>query len=268
MENVLEIYPSIASLINACKTRPVNDVFKKESYLSSEYGTKKFTKTESLAEAYDLLENGWQTPLKDFKAVKASAGVSPKRTVKADVIGHAPLVPAAIQGLPNSMLRTRKVMQKVKSVEIVYSSNVSCKIPASRLQEIGKELLACVKRLELSGVRVRLTLLTFSSRSHNKQHAICGVKLKDYSENLNLQKLTFPLVHASMFRRIGFKWLETCEGLEDWHFTLNYGYPIHSADTIKEIYKVNKNAKIVLADELANIMPDKVSGRIMEIINK
>ena len=39
--------------------------------------------------------------------------------------------------------------------------------------------------------------------------------MKDYREHLDLQKLCFPVAHPSMFRRLGFKWLETVEGLKE-----------------------------------------------------
>ena len=63
------------------------------------------------------------------------------------------------------------------------------------------------------------------------------INVKQHSQKLNLLKLSFPLVHPSMLRRFGFKWLETTPDIKDRTFSKGYGVILDSmfrGDSVKE----------------------------------
>ena len=74
--------------------------------------------------------------------------------------------------------------------------------------------------------------------------AIGTVQIKNYGERYSFQKVSFPLVHPSMFRRIGFKWLETVPGITDSGFSFGYGRPATQEDLIREL-KPDRNTYLL-----------------------
>ncbi len=68
------------------------------------------------------------------------------------------------------------------------------------------------------------------------------VTMKEFSQNLNLLKLAFPLIHPSMLRRISFRYLETMPAMKDTNYTNGYGYPLtfHFGNNGNKYYKALK----------------------------
>ena len=69
--------------------------------------------------------------------------------------------------------------------------------------------------------------------------------VKSYAEHLDLQKLTFPVAHPSMFRRFGFKWLETVPTLTESRFSMGYGRSVGCDDSsLMDAMKLNDETMI------------------------
>ena len=62
----------------------------------------------------------------------------------------------------------------------------------------------------------------------------CAVKLKDYRQPLNISKIAYPMAHVSMFRRHGFRWLETTPFIDSKdkarYWSSGYGSSIYRAN--------------------------------------
>lgn len=246
--NVIEKFNSIALFLEAIENRPQRKNF--HGCVGSNAGSKSFTKTESYDEAVKLIRDGWHEPLKDFKAVKKSnMAYTPQRKTISDVIGHAPIVPNAIQGLPNSMIRTKKVPQKVKTIEIIYNNSVLGNVKARDMVRAGKAVLSYIRKLELEGCRVKLTGALKGSNYDGHYH-IVSVKLKDYKEQMDLLKLAFPMAHPSAMRRLGFRWYETNPDLVE---SYDYGCSIDNEKTFRDVYQCDKNAKVLLAMNMVGL---------------
>lgn len=244
MNVINENFNSIREMLSTMQDRKNNTIMREKE--SSRTGDKSFTGTESWDDAMKLFQNGYHDPLNDLRREMAKTKItSPaqRRTVSTGVVGYAPHVPNAILGLPNSMIHTKSVPQKTKTVAIIYSIVENCFVNASEFIKCGTAILNAVNMLELAGVRVNLRIAFYCAKSGN-DFALGTVKLKDYREHLDILKLCFPLVNPSMFRRFGFKWLETVEGLTDRNWAFSYGQSIQELPADAK-NRLNENERFV-----------------------
>lgn len=257
MKKVVEKFDSIASFLKAIEFRQPREMFaggRSQASLDSSHSASRWTKTSSLTEAVDLIRSGWKEALPSFKAhADKRPAVAPKRVIKTGVAGFIPHVPNAIIGLPNSMIYSKRIAQKAKTIEIIYNNSVTSDVTADTMVRAGAAVLACVKQLEADGYRVKLTASFKGSCSSNNEYHIVSVALKNYGEGLDVQKLCFPLAHPSAMRRLGFRWFETCDRLTG----RDYGCSILEVNTYREVYGCNKSAKIILAMNLAYLDSDE-----------
>lgn len=226
---VFERFDSIDKLVKANRSRKVNKVWKEAlcSSLHTDKETIKFAGTKSYDEAEGLLVNGWNEHIDKFKsAAKVSPNVRrTQRKPATGVVGYAPNVPNAIRGLPNSMISTETVKQKVKAVTIVYSPCVNSKWKAQEIVECGVAVMKIINLLEAQGIRAQLSIEGMSTVVNN-DWSVVWVDVKNWRESLDLKKLMFPVVSPSMLRRIGFRWLETNPDIKNRRYTYGYGTPI------------------------------------------
>jgi len=226
---VKEHFTSIHQMLNVCKNRPNNSIMSGKE--SSSTGSKDFTGTESWKEAMDLFEHGYTEILPQIKAGVA-AGIKKTETIQrrrtsTGVVGYAAHVPNAIMGLPNSMIYTQATPQKIKAISITYCITRNAGTKAQEFIDSGIAVLNVINRLELNGCRVNLKIMFYCAKE-NDDYAFGTVDVKDFREHLDLQKLCFPIANPSMFRRFGFKWLETCNGLKERGWSYGYGRQIDS----------------------------------------
>ena len=249
MNIVREHFKNLHELMTTLEKRPNNSIMKDKH--ESIIGGSGFTGTESYKEAEQLMAHGYTKILPEIKKgmVQANASTSPmqRRRVTTGVQGYAPHVPNAIQGLPNSMIRTESQMQKVKAVSIVYAMAGMGKVPSSEFIKCGIVVLSIVNKLELSGCRVALQV-AFKHSKVDDEMVIATVNVKSYAEHLDLQKLSFPIAHTSMFRRFGFKWLETTPDITDRGHAFGYGRTVTSSS--KQLWDVIASNGEILIDAL------------------
>lgn len=240
MHIVQEHFQSIHQMLKTLDGRKNNAVMRGED--SSSSGNSSFTLTESWDHAMKLLRYGYTDILGEIKAgMKEHAKfqeVSKKRNIKTAVQGVAPHVPNALLGVPNAMIHYESTVQKTKAISLVYFETANAGVEADTFVKSGIALLSTVHALEIRGYRVKLKCMFFSSKCEDER-AFASVNLKDYREQLDLHKLCFPIAHPSMFRRIGFKWLETVPGIEEEDWSGGYGQPIYE-DELSEIEGILK----------------------------
>lgn len=226
-KDIFEHFNSITSFMKALEERKENNSAMSGEF-SSKSGSESFTGTKSYDEAADLLKNGWTEKLEEVKqkfsaAVKANANASTERVrPTTGIVGYAPCVPNAIRGLPNSMITSERTPQKVKAVSLVYGTTVNSEFGSDELIKCGVVIMQIVNSLELSGYRVKLVQELVATGT-GSDTATAMIDLKDYRQPLDLKKLCFPMIHSSMFRRLGFKWLETVPNLTNRGFSGGYG---------------------------------------------
>lgn len=236
MNIVYEKFPSIRHLLKTINGRENNEIMRNEN-ASKRTGGYDFTRTENWEEAMSLLENGYTDILGDLKIgmrenAKFQEGTR-KRNMQTSVHGVAPHVPNAILGLPNAMINYETTIQKSRAISLIYSETANAGEDAESFVKGGIAILSTVHALEIRGFRVNLKGMFFAAK-RGDDRAFVTVNLKDYREHLDLHKLCFPIAHPSMFRRIGFRWLETVPGLQEDGWSHGYGRSIQ-ADEISEI---------------------------------
>jgi hypothetical protein len=245
MEYIGENFTSLDELIRVIANRPKNKVMRNEN--SSEKGSYDFTGTHSYKEAIELMKNGYNEPLEKIKkgVAKNLKNVSMQKTsVKNDIVGYAPCVPNAILGIPQSMINKEVIAKKSKIVTIVYDVSGACSLEKDEFIDAGIAVLTIINTLEASGYRVSLKV-AFDNSSGNSQKVFSTVNLKDWRQPLDLKKMTFPLCHPSMLRRIAFKWLETFPKLTDDYFPFGYGKADSTRKSYTEMEKELRDNKLI-----------------------
>ena len=221
-----EDFGSIYSLLNAINNRE-NNSFMHDEDSSQKHGNEGWSGTSSYEEAQSLLIHGYEDPIKSIKSNLAKNkkltskiyNSIPKPIVQNRVVGF---VPNALKGLPESMITLEKLHKKRKTISIIYATGGSCGVESD-------VLVSAINLIELSGVQTELSI-GFMPTKEIKQIIFPTVKIKSYGERFNLQKICFPMIHPAMFRRIGFKYLETCPGMVE-NFSYGYGRPPELEDS-------------------------------------
>ncbi len=179
--------------------------------------------SRTFAEADKLAVEGWPDGLARAEKLRAQlVGVLGSRSYRPRLsralAGFSPCVPAAIAGDPENMFSLRRVEapNNGKIVTIVYNNCVSAGLSAETLMLRGAIALALVDSLESCGFRCEVQIGSgCRQRGAHPQHETF-VTLKRPEEPLNIDTLSFWLVHPSTFRRMIFSiwencWTETCD---------------------------------------------------------
>lgn len=262
MRVIEEHFDSIHQLLNVLNGRKNNSEM--ISCHSSDNNGKSFTGTVTYTEAVEIFETGYTDVLNEIKSgishnLKATQNQT-RRMVRTGVVGYAPHVPNAINGLPNSMIYTEKQSHKVKAVSIYYAPTENCGMDKNVFVKSGICMLSAINILEMSGVRVNLNVVFFNGvNDKNTEGSFANVRVKDFREHMDIQKLCFPVVHPSMFRRFGFRWLETTPNMKESGWRFSYGHTDKNFDKIIK-QNMNDNEKfITLADtKNAEYNPEKL----------
>lgn len=241
-----ERFETFDQFLNSLK-KPVNQYFKGRQ-LGSETGSRPFTGTKNIEEAFDVLRGGYTAPLKKLKASEklATAQVQNiyRQQTRLHVCGVLPHIPNAILNLPLSMIDYYKRPQKSKVVNIVYNITVNCGTSTEEMIRAGIQLLQLCKNVEASGYRLNLYI---TALCHTDEDHVIGwmLKLKDSKQPFDILKLCFPLVHPSMLRRLSFAWLERSPLVYSENFTSGYGKATNFVKPVKEITEALQKCKLL-----------------------
>lgn len=243
-----EEFSSIFELMNTLKERP-NNKFMRDEYSSQTTGNSSWSGTNTYEEAESLLIYGYNDPVKNIKSnliknkklVSKMYNLIPKPIATNQVVGFVPNVPNALMGLPKSMISVEKINRNKKTISIIYATGGAVGIEPKTLESAGTALVSAINLIELAGIQTRLSI-GFIPSVKGRQIIFPTVNIKNFNERFSLQKICFPMVHPSMFRRIGFKYLETCPSMEE-DFSCGYGRPA-SLEQIKTCLK-EKNTYII-----------------------
>lgn len=263
-----ERFESLDTFMKVIDSRPKNEKMKYAN--SSRDGSKSFTGTKNFEEALDLLKNGYEKPLEKIKSevtrdLKISQSRA-RRTPRNAVVGFVPNVPNYLLGVPEQMITIHQTPQKVKAISISYYIGNNCGTDARELEDAGIKILNVINRLELSGVRVNLDIIALCT-STNGEWQIASVNVKDYKEQLDIKKLCFPIAHPSMFRRLGFAWLERSADMTN-DFSIGYGRSATKKDEEKLSEMFGENEFFITQDHVSKLEVDEIIGLINKKFKK
>lgn len=211
-----------------CET-PLNDAFRwevKKSDVRNRFHSQ-WTKTESFEEASDLFKRGWSdmserlTQRLKTEQSKMEPVMVSKNTI--GVQGYHPIVPLYLMGVPTNMVRREMRPAKQKVITLNKSTNYNSAVSSTQIVDESVKALMLIKKLEAQNYRCNLNLIwgvfTYS------RTLIVKIRIKSANEKLNISKLSFPLVHPSMLRRLLLRFIEV-HPLVTRDFIVGYGIPI------------------------------------------
>ena len=205
---------------------PLNETFRWQK-LSSTNGSYSFTQTQSYEEATKLLKDGWssmaQEITKKLTVIKNQVVNEHVQKILYDVVGFQASVPRYLQGIPTSMVNKKLVPVKQKVITLDKDISYNASIKTEQIIEASVQTLQLIKKIEAQGIRVNLNLVWGVAAGNTKE--VAKVRLKSANERLNISKLSFPLVHPSMLRRLCFRYLEVAPTVTK-SYTCGYGYPL------------------------------------------
>lgn len=168
----------------------------------SQAGNYAFTGTENYAEADEMITAGYDEGVKALKAVTADK--TPQRAsydIYKSQIGFLPSVGDVVAGNPVNMYNVRKsVRATTKVVDVVIDNNYGCDATTEEIERNSVEITTAVLRLEKSGYRVGLHILNGGSH-YNNDDTYFIVTLKKSNQAVDLQRISYPILHPSFFRR-------------------------------------------------------------------
>lgn len=222
-----EYFSSIHQMLNVFEGRENNQIMSNE-HSSTKRGDSSWYGTSSYEEAVKLLTCGYTDILDKLslgirKATKSLKNIDfSKSYIIEDVQGASPIVPNYLQGLPKTMCYRQPVAKKVKTINIIYCPCENCGSSPDEFIEAGVAILSAIRAIEKSNISIKLDCM-FSDATSGNEAVIGIVRVKNYRDRLDLQKLCFPMAHPSMLRRIGFKYIETAPDMRCSGFTCGYG---------------------------------------------
>ena len=165
-----------------------------------------WTGVSSLDEALELMRGGYQPSDDKMKiGIKANVQGQGKRiSFFNDVVGYAPIVPLALQGVPTSMQNSYMKPIKAKVLNIYYDMTAHCGTSKEKIIEAGQKLLAAIMELEMQGYKFNLYAIQ-SYWGGSDCDMLC-TKIKNSNTPLDLKRISFPLTHTAYFRVVGFDW--------------------------------------------------------------
>lgn len=251
---VVESYNSAADVVKDCRTRKITDSSFNNMQVNLGGHSASWCGVESYDEALKFLEEGYQPTVDKLKSgIRASLQGTGKRiSFNNDIVGYAPIVPLAIQGVPNSMINSRMKPIKAKVIDIYYNITASSGTSSESIIQAGVKMLSAIISLEQQGYRFNLyALQTYYDR--NDCYTL-KVKVKDAMQPIDLKRISFPLTHTGFFRVIGFDWYSKCPKAKYISFYgrgIDYDYDM--TNYVKELFGNNavwfSSVKVIKKDE-------------------
>lgn len=233
-------FSSISDFLDYITNQPLNDTFTSAMKYSQKVDPyfNNFCKTENYTEAVDMLTGGWSEMAaritKQLNTSKMIAGETMCQRNKLSVEGFQAVVPMYLNNQPNAMFSRQMVPVKQKVVTITKNIGYASMVNADTIVEESIKCLRIVNKIEQTGVRVNLNIVSGSNEGGFS--LLAKIRIKSASERLNISKVAFPLVHPSMLRRLIFRLIEKYPEINR-SFIGGYGRPIKDEELKRYLAK-------------------------------
>lgn len=180
---------------------------------------KKFSGTDSFAEAEQLARFGWADGTASIGKLaariveKIGQKTKVERMVR-DVAGEFPDVAAYLNGEPESMIKFQDEDKAAcgRVVRVSVNMVVHHRVSPEAISRRGAVVVALVDAIEQAGHLAEITLRMDSRHGYGGGYMAIQTTAKRCDEPLNIERLAFALAHTSMFRRMTFAIMESCPG--------------------------------------------------------
>lgn len=266
---LINVFPNISEYYNFCKNTPRRS----EAASASEEvdnGRTGWAGTKTLEEAYELLVNGDEELFREISAKKSKIDITKilgnkigKNRPYSDIVGFQADVPSFLKGVPTNMYNQKPLKISQKILNIFIDGAVSCSVSPSSIKQAGVMYASVIDILEKRGYRCNLYVIESSEYREWNYYSV--VRVKTDREPFNLKKLAFPIAHTAYFRRIGFKWIESCNiDVEPTHS--GYGRPIDDKKLMKKTLEKYLKMNIILwrKNENYSVSVEKILKNLKE----
>ena len=244
---LINVFPNISEYYNFCQKTPRREGAEDHSVSNHD---ERWAGTKTLEEAYKLLVEGDEDLFKEISEKKNKIDITKvlgnkigKNRPFNDIVGFQADVPSFLKGIPTSMINQKPLKVSQKILNIFIDGAVSCGVSSSKIKAAGVIYASVIDILEKRGYRCNLYII--ESSTYNRWSYYSIVRVKTDREPFNLKKLAFPIAHPAYFRRIGFKWIESCnidvEPTRD-----GYGRPIDSKEEMKTTLEKHLKMNVIL----------------------
>lgn len=198
MEKELKIFQSVAEML-----RFIENSTKLGTYLMEDDDVyrrhRKWFGVASYDKAKELLKYGYKADVNQELNVPIFSTTGERKVNTIGMVGYAPHVPNAINGLPLCMRTKKKVEVRNKVVDLYFNATFGKEVDFQTIKEKGERMIQIIKEHESKGVRVNLYVAA-SAYDFGKHQATIVVKYKDAKHPLNVSRLYYPLMHPSFLR--------------------------------------------------------------------
>lgn len=234
---MVEVFNSAQEVVDVSANRNITDSSFDNMRQRGEVNPNFCGGVQSFEEAEELMRTGYQPTVDKMKSdIKADlAGQGKRVSFKNEVVGFQPIVPLALQGVPNCMINTYMKPIKSKVLNIYYDMTASCMTRSEQIIDAGQKVLAAIMELEMQGYK--FNLYAIQSYYNGKEACILCTKVKSANTPLDLKRISFPLTHTAYFRVIGFDWYSRCP--EAKYFS-GYGHALgydYSSETLSKDFE-------------------------------
>lgn len=205
----VERFTSASEITEVSNNRPVTNNNFNGEFSRNSINTR-FNGVDSWNDACELLHHGYKAIVPKLqKRIELTArGEGVRTAFRNDVIGFAPVVPLAIIGVPTCMINTYRKPIRNKVLNIYYDRTALGNRKTKEIEETAVKFVSTLIDLELQGYRFNLTVVKTQADSTDADMLM--LKIKDANAPLDLQRMTYPLVHTSFARVTCWDWYSRC----------------------------------------------------------
>lgn len=196
------------------------------SFEGKDYGTNgpfssDWSGNATYKECASMAREGWPEGAEKVKAISERIGEILTSTIEQTIFNHAVVghnldVGAYLAGSPECFTSPEPLkidLQGTRLVKMVVSGCCSSTRTSLEYQTRGAAIVAMIQALELNGYSLEVWL-NFAAMDRRTDTLIgLDVKLKDFGDALDLDRVTFATVHTGHFRRLVFGQIEKTIGM-------------------------------------------------------
>jgi hypothetical protein len=235
---------------------------KNSSYQSQQYGNKEFFGTMTFQESMYLLENGQkENPLEIGDFLKDLNFSSTENEMILSYEGFQVDISEYSTGNPECILNLLETEKENKNITIYYNCSYNGNIDSETIKFYGQMILSLIEILESKNINIKLVTIDRTADSNKVIHNI-SIVLKDFSESIDKDRISYCLSNNSFLRRNLFKMYEHILD-ENYRKDFLSGY----GTAICDLNKANEN-DIYISSPYANKKRDFFIGQLKTILEK
>lgn len=195
-----------------------------------------------------------------------SMAVAPRKQKNNNIAGQQVNVPRYLNNTPANMLMSRKQDKPKQAINIVFDTDCNWTTPVINRVQCGVNILKAVQALTIAGYDVQLDVMPFCSYSETTSKLyMTTIRLKDYGENVNMNRLAYPIAAVASQFHLGVDWMQR---VPDSPYMLAAGWLVYPNekryDEIKNYFKNKHDAFFIGLHEMNLLEADKDTDKSVD----